>query len=381
MRGACQRLGDPLGAAAAALFEGWHIVFASDDGSEGIPALEAASSEFHDLGAAVLEAWSRALLALGLARKRDPGALAAALKAETLANSAGAEGAKLIVYMALARADEGRKDQYDRLAAAARERTGLSVENARQPAPGVEPLPEPALSIHCFGEFRFVVSGQPLDMRTMKPRTRALLRRLSADAGSPVHREVLQDALWPESDGESSSRNLHVAISSLRKALEPGVARGASSLITRDADAYRLVLPPGSQVDLHAFDRALKESHRLCLAGQAAAALEDFQRAVRLAEGELLSDDGSAGWVVHRRERCRTSVLETARQLATLLMAQRQPSTAAAVCAAGLDADRYDDALWRLLIAAREQAGDRVAAGRAEADYLRMVSELGLRTT
>lgn len=379
VRSACLRLGDPLGAAAAALFEGWHVVFAGQDGSDPIPALEAASAEFHELGAAVPEAWSRALLALGLARKRDAGALAAAIKAETLANSAGAEGAKLIVYMALAIADEGRKDQYDRLATATQARTGLSIGSAGRPAEG--PEPEPALSIHCFGEFRFVVSGRPLDMRTMKPRTRALLRRLSADAGSPVHREVLQDALWPESDGESSSRNLHVAISSLRKALEPGIARGASSLITREADAYRLVLPPGSEVDLQAFDRALKESNRLCAAGDAPRALEDFQHAVRLADGELLADDGSAAWVVHRRERCRRSVLGSARQLATLLMARGQPSTAATVCAAGLNADRYDDALWRLLIAAREQAGDRVAASRAEADYGRMVKELGLRTT
>ncbi len=381
VRSTCLRLGDPFGAAAAALFEGWHGVFAGEVGSDPIPALEAAATEFHELGAAVPEAWSRALLALGLARKHDAGALAAALKAETLANSAGAEGAKLIVYMALAQADEARKDQYDRLATAAQARTGLSVEIAGRPAADVEPTPEPALSIHCFGEFRFVVGGRPLDMKTMKPRTRALLRRLSADAGSPVHREVLQDALWPESDGESSSRNLHVAISSLRKALEPGVARGASSLITREADAYRLVLPPGSEVDLQAFDQALKGSQRQCAARESARALEEFQQAVRIADGELLADDGSAAWVVHRRDRYRASVLATSRQLATLLMAEGQPSTAALVCTAGLNADRYDDALWRLLIDARERAGDKVAAGRAEADYRRMVSELGPRPT
>jgi DNA-binding SARP family transcriptional activator len=44
----------------------------------------------------------------------------------------------------------------------------------------------------------------------------------------------------------------------------------------------------------------------------------------------------------------------------------------------GLRADRYQDPLWRLLISARERAGDLVAARRAEADYARIQAELGI---
>ncbi|TMD95778.1 MAG: hypothetical protein E6I72_10450, partial [Chloroflexi bacterium] len=84
------------------------------------------------------------------------------------------------------------------------------------------------------------LNEQPVVLAAMKPRTRALLRRLCIDAGAPVHREVLQDALWPNADPDTASRNLHVAISSLRHALEPGVGRGASSMIVRDGDMYRL---------------------------------------------------------------------------------------------------------------------------------------------
>lgn len=379
VRSTCQRLGDRWGAAVAALVQGWNSVLADEWDAGGERILEAAADEFHDLGAGVLEAWTRALLAVALAQS-DGGAQAAALKAESLANATGVEGAKLMVYLALARADPGRQAQYNQLALAAQARTGLNVDALRQHLAKTD-TKEPPLSINCFREFRVTVNGRPLKMKTMKPRTRALLRRLSIDAGTPVHREVLEEALWPEADGEASARNLHSAISSLRQALEPGVARGASSLLVREGDSYRLVLPPGSEFDLQVFDRELDRCRRARLTGDLEAALDAFQHAAELGSAGLLPEDGSAEWVVHRRQRARTTLLESALHLSRAFLSHALPSVAAEVCVAGLSADRYDDALWRLLIEAREKAGDKVAARRAEADYRGVLSELGISPT
>ena len=47
-------------------------------------------------------------------------------------------------------------------------------------------------------------------------------------------------------------------------------------------------------------------------------------------------------------------------------------------CATGLWVDRLHDPLWKLLIEARERAGDPVAASRARRDYARVLEELGL---
>ena len=51
---------------------------------------------------------------------------------------------------------------------------------------------------------------------------------LALYAGQPVHREVLVDAMWPQLDVSAATHNLHVCVSGLRSALEPGVSRGAS---------------------------------------------------------------------------------------------------------------------------------------------------------
>jgi DNA-binding SARP family transcriptional activator len=380
VQGASHRLGDRWGAAAAALVRGWNAVLTGDPDAVAEGLLNAVADEFHSIGAAVLEAWARALVAVALSQKHDAGAHAAALRAEVIANTAGVEGARLFVYLALVDADSGHREQYVRLAEAVQARTGLSADvvRGRVDPPGAK---EPPITIRCFGEFRVTVNGRPLAMKAMKPRTRALLRRLSADAGSPVHREVLEEALWPEADGESSARNLHVAISSLRQALEPGVARGASSLLVREGDSYRLFLPPGSEVDLHLFERELETCRNALAAGDLDVAIQAFRHAAEVGLAQLLPEDGSAPWIVHRRQRARTALLEASQRLARVLVTRAKPSAAIEVCVAGLIADRYDDALWRLLIEAREEAGDRVAARRDAADYRAMLSELGIGPT
>jgi len=376
VRSVCDHLGDQWGAALAALLEGLSLVQAGKGDVHTAALLTVVADKFRGLGAGVLEAWSRSLLALALAQQGDPQAQAAALRAESLANSIAAEGPKVFIYLALAKAGEGHTSQFVELATAVHARTGFSPEILEVHLRRTEPAPQHPLFIRCFGEFRIVINGEAVVMANMKPRARALLRRLCADAGSPIHREVLQDALWPNADAEAAARNLHVAISSLRQALEPGIARGASSLLIREGDTYRLVLPPGSEVDLRVFDQALERSRRARLAGDFHIALDAFQQSAGIAEKELLPEEGSADWVIQRRERARAGLLDIARPLARHLLAKAQPALAAQVSVSALNADRYDDELWRTLIEARGKAGDEAGARRAQAEYRRIVLEL-----
>lgn len=381
VRSLSDRLGDPWGSGLATLLEGLGLILAGKTDPLTDILIEAAD-RFRRLRAPVLEAWSRSIYALALAQAGDAQAQSAALKAESLANSVAAEGPKLFIYLALARADEARRSQFVELARATHARTGLGAQfldlAMRRTASDDSPCP---VSIRCFGEFRIAINGHLVAMTNMKPRARALLRRLGADAGSPVHREVLQEALWPGADAEAATRNLHVAISSLRQALEPGIARGASSVLIREGEAYRLVLPPGSEVDLRTFDKAVESCRRARVAGEFDRALGAFEEAAAIGAMELLPEDGSAEWVVMRRERARSSLLDAARPLAQHLLANGDPAGAAQVSMNALSTDRYDDTLWRTLIEARRKAGDEAGAIRAQSEYRRMLVELEPRPT
>ena len=92
----------------------------------------------------------------------------------------------------------------------------------------------------------------------------------------------------------------------------------------------------------------------------------------------MLPEDGPAEWAIEPRERFRASALEAAQGLAELLLKGGDPAAAANACATGLWVDRLHDPLWKLLIEARERAGDPVAASRARRDYAHVLEELGL---
>jgi DNA-binding SARP family transcriptional activator len=223
------------------------------------------------------------------------------------------------------------------------------------------------------------VNGRPVDMAGLKPRPRALLRFLALHADRPVHREVLQETFWPDSDATTGARSLHVALSAVRRELANGEGRGTCELLVRDGDAYRLAMPEGARVDLADFDAAVLRARRARGIGGAAAEAAD--RAVLTTYGgDLLPEDGPADWVTGRRERARGEVVEAARSLAEAVI-ERDPAAAADACSAGLAVDAYHDPLWRLLVAARERAGDPAAATSARSGYSRMLADLGVGPT
>src|SRR2546426_8332588 len=230
---------------------GWASLYA---GRQAVSVLEQATDAFHRLGAGVLEAWSRALLSLSLARAGAPEAREAALQAEHLARYSGTAGARYVPYLALAEIEPDRGAEYRGLALAVQEECGLAPPAAASPVPPPENVipfgvvrSAPSLSLRCFGGFSIAVKGRPVDLSAVKPRARAVLRLLAVHAGNPVHREVLQEAFWPDADAETGARNLYVAVSSLRSWLGPGGGPGGATLPLLGGVADPLLLPPAAR--------------------------------------------------------------------------------------------------------------------------------------
>jgi DNA-binding SARP family transcriptional activator len=385
LRQASLRDGDRWGNALITLMTGWAALYAGGPANE---SLEQAIDAFHGLGAGVLEAWSRALLSLSLARSGSPDAREAALQAENLARYTGTSGARYFPYLALAELEPDRATEYRGLAQSVQEECGLAPMIAPSPAHAADNVisipvlrSAPSISIRCFGGFTIAINGRPVDLTAIKPRPRAVLRLLAVHGGNPVHREVLQLAFWPDADAETGARNLHVAVSSLRSSLEPGVGRGGSAFLLREGDAYRLALQPDAEVDLLQFAKALAAARVARLRGEMESAIGHFRQALELYAGEVLPEDGPAEWAIEPRERFRAGALEAAQGLAELLLKRGDAAAAANAAATGLWVDRFHDPLWKLLIDARERAGDPIAASRARRDYARVLEELGLTAT
>jgi DNA-binding SARP family transcriptional activator len=389
---ACAVADDEWGAALARLFAAWGAVV----GRREAPDVDGLATDFRALGAPVLEAWVRGLAALARARAHEPEAREAAVAAEAMARSAGAPNARLLSYLALSlAADDGDEaDDYQGLAADIARETGLAlpltgadgmaavpiVAGANSNGNGHAKTAPPPIEIRLLGGFSLAMNGLAVDLGAVRPRVRALLRLLSLNALAPVHHETIEAALWPEVDAMAASRNLHVAVAALRRAIEPAAARGGFQLIRREGDAYRLALPAGSRVDLYAFEHDVSAARAARERGDVAQARQSFGSALDSYGGELLPEDGPAEWVVERREQCRQAAVEAAEALAELLLEIGDAEGAARTCAAGLRLERYHDPLWRLLIRAREAAGDQGAALRARHGYGQMLADLGVES-
>ena len=109
-------------------------------------------------------------------------------------------------------------------------------------------------------------------------RQRALLALLLLHANEVVSSDRLIDELWGGERLEDASKALQVAVSRLRRALEPGRSSGQASevLVTRPP-GYELRLAHG-RLDLHRFDDLAAGGREALAAGDPALAAETTRR-------------------------------------------------------------------------------------------------------
>ncbi len=332
--------------------------------------LAEAAAVFRGGGARVLEAWAASLEALARAAAGDPAAGAAGAAAERLARTTGARGAAVTAYRALALTDPAQRANHETLAAAIAQECGLRAGGlpagagvgVGSGAPG-----HPSMVVQCLGTFTMEVHGEVVDLQGVKPRARSLLRLLVVNRGRLLHWEALVEALWPETSPTAGKRSLQVAVSAVRRLIEPGISPECS-VLTRVGEAYCLTLPDDARVDIGAFEHLARMSTDA----------DALREALDLYRGDLLEEEGPAEWVVKPRDHYRAMAADLAERLAAAEHASGAFAAAVRTCHRGLEIDRYRDRLWRLLVAAHRDSGDQAAAGRAARDYATVLLELGV---
>ncbi len=342
-----------------------------------------------ELDAGVLEAWAQAFLALASVTDGLPDAELETRRAENMARHAGVPGAQVVALAAAALLDPGRRRGLLREArilagALGWPATLLDLWTADQPVPQPH-VPAPRvvervapISVWCFGGFRMAIGKQPLDLSPVRPRARTALHFLALRAGQPVHREALIEALWSDLSPEAATRNLHVAISSLRGYLEPERERGKAQMIVRAGEAYALALPSGAYADTVAFSDALDRWRQARIARDEGGTISALREAVAAYGGELLPEDGPAEWLLHDREVFRRQAANASCALATAELADGNLDEAAAVGERCVAIDPYHDAGWNVLLQAYVRSGERAAAEQARRRYAAVLASLGL---
>lgn len=262
----------------------------------------------------------------------------------------------------------------------------LLVPSVSPPMPTGRPAARPTsgsrdasgpVRVRCFGGFALTIGDQPVDLGPLRPRARSLLRLLALHSDEDQHRERLVEALWPGTDLLTGGRRLQVAVSAVRRLLEANDLPGAQVLVRRDS-AYRLLLPAGSEVDVHRFaDDLLRAA---AASGPQADDVTITARHAALARytGDLLPEEGPAEWVVEERERLRLLAAGAATRLAHDLRRTGRQGAAVDAARRAIALDRFTDPAWELLIDLLASTGDASGAAHAQREHRRVQEELDL---
>ena len=143
-----------------------------------------------------------------------------------------------------------------------------------------------------------------------------------------LHREQVQDILWPDSTTEQAANSFGKTLYLLRRALEPDLAAGkgaASHYIALDHDTLMLI-PGALEIDADIIENSTRQlqAHLRNRTGQESGSqqdelLDEFERVLSLYKGDYLPENLYDDWTQKRRDRLHRAynwLLENASELA-----------------------------------------------------------------
>ncbi|WDP87937.1 MAG: transcriptional regulator [Desulfobacter sp.] len=159
------------------------------------------------------------------------------------------------------------------------------------------------MHISLLGRFKLILGDRELPLSAWKSsKALMILKYLTANRKKGfIPREVLIEMLWPDQDPQKTGSRFNMAMSSLRKTLEPDLSpKAPSSYIERKKDMYRLFNERQIKIDTELFFNAVAQAK--AMAGDADKALESYLLAESLYKDVFLNEDLYQEWCIQQRE-------------------------------------------------------------------------------
>jgi DNA-binding SARP family transcriptional activator len=232
------------------------------------------------------------------------------------------------------------------------------------------------VAIVALGRFAVLRAGEPVPLAAWQSRkARDLLKVLVARRGHPITREAAAETMWPEEAPEPLGNRLSVALSTIRKVLDPGRRHPPDHYVVADAQTIALRLDR-VDVDLIEFLGIADRAIDLAGKGDRDAAEAPLRQARQMYAGDFLEDDLYEEWAVEAREEARSRLLTVLRLLARLATDRGDDESAGQYLGQLLERDPYDEDAWLALIAGQLRLRRHGEARRRYAAYARRMGEL-----
>ena len=224
------------------------------------------------------------------------------------------------------------------------------------------------LSVQTLGQLALWRDGERLPETIWKRgKARNLFLYFITHPTQFIARERITSDLWPTLDDARAERDFKVALTALHTALQPErAARQQSPYVVSQGNSYGLSgtavstdpIQASINLDYLQFETQIIKASRLETADPTTA-INLYQQALPLFQGEYLPEAVYEDWTVATRERMTTLFLTGAMRLAHLLNEQKQPVEVAYWCERVLAVDACWEDAYRLLMQSYAVQGNR----------------------
>jgi DNA-binding SARP family transcriptional activator len=221
--------------------------------------------------------------------------------------------------------------------------------------------PPPSLVVYCLGPFR-VYQDDELIADWPSGKGKAIFKYMVANRDRPISRDILMDLFWRDADPEAARNNLNVAIYGLRQALR-GARPDFPHILFEDGH-YLLNPAVSVWVDSEEFVQHCEAGRSLERKGKLAEAMEEYEVAESLYQGDFLEEDLYEDWIIPRREGLKDSYLFTLDRLSRYHLEKGGYATCVHLCQKILTRDDCREDAHRRLMRCYSRQGQRNLALR-----------------
>lgn len=209
----------------------------------------------------------------------------------------------------------------------------------------------PAFTVRCFGSFQVETATGEVAGWTIQ-KARELLAYLIARGGTPVLRDEVAEALWPDGDRVQVEHLLSNAAYYLRRTLKSAIDSADVQPFVTSAQRYHL--RPGTfRAEADAFDAHLRRAESL----DGAEALVEYDRALAIYRGDFLGNEPYE-WAEPYRREYEHRFIDAAHRAAKLALDCRDANKAMAFYSAILARDPINEEAARGLMRCYDRLGD-----------------------
>jgi DNA-binding SARP family transcriptional activator len=224
-----------------------------------------------------------------------------------------------------------------------------------KPILDVENWPWP-IKIYTLGRFELLKDGKPIRFsRKTQQKPLFMLKALIAFGGKEVREDQIEDALWPEADGDAAHRSFKTNLHRLRNliGLEKVIYLREGRLTLDNRYCW---------VDVWAFEHLFEESKAKEKEGLTDSAIQLTEKATQLYKGSFLGKENEQPWIIPLRERSKSKFLESVEKLGRYWQESGHWGKALDCYLGGLEIDDLAEELYQGLMVCYLNLGQKAKA-------------------